>query len=408
MTNILNENYRNAKIFFDKAKKDYIYSGKKKFIDLSFASGTAILGHSSTIQTKIFKDFTKKNLSLFAPNKYTLDLLKTLKKFLPDHYTNIIFCNTGTEAVIKSLRISRAISDKKVIANVSGSWHGSVDQLLYMPKKNLLPRQISDGLNKDDKKNLIFIPYNNIIETKQILDKVKKKLACVIIEPIQGSLPNEISFNYLKFLHNYTKKNKIILVFDEMITGVRTGCKSVQEIYKLKPDISTFGKIFGGGMPIGFLALNNKISKKIKKRKLNIHFGGTFTSNPFTMYSSNETLKYIYKNKNKIFKKIEKYSKIFQESINDFCLKNELDIKVYRFQSMLRIIFTKDKINNRFQRDQLEKNKNLKIENFKNFLLQKKIYYPNNGIIFFSNQSSKENLNYLLKNFKIGLKKYFG
>ena len=126
------------------------------------------------------------------------------------------------------------------------------------------------------------------------------------------------------------------------------------------------------------------------------------------MYSSNETLKYIYKNKNKIFKKIEKYSKIFQESINDFCLKNELDIKVYRFQSMLRIIFTKDKINNRFQRDQLEKNKNLKIENFKNFLLQKKIYYPNNGIIFFSNQSSKENLNYLLKNFKIGLKKYFG
>ena len=75
---------------------------------------------------------------------------------------------------------------------------------------------------------------------------------------------------------------------------------------------------------------------------------------------------------------------------------------------MLRIIFTKDKINNRFQRDQLEKNKNLNIENFKNFLLQKKIYYPNNGIIFFSNQSSKENLNYLLKNFKIGLKKYFG
>ena len=132
MNNILNENYRNTNIFFDKAKKDLMYSKGKSYIDLSYASGTSILGHGSNIQRKIFKDFIKKNLSLFSgPNKYAIELTITLKKFIPNYYNKFIFCNSGTEAIIKALRIARAISKKKIIVNVAGSWHGSVDQLLY-------------------------------------------------------------------------------------------------------------------------------------------------------------------------------------------------------------------------------------------------------------------------------------
>ncbi len=308
MNNILNENYKKNNIIFDGAKKDFLYSKGKKYIDLSYGSGTLILGHGSNIQLKIFRNFVKKNLSLFSgPNKYTIEFTKSLRKILPSHYNKFVFCNSGTEAIIKSLRIARAVSKKKLIINVAGSWHGSVDQLLYNANKNLKPIKISDGLNQDEKKNIIYVPYNDIKKTIKILNKVKSKIACILIEPIQGSLPNDVSYNYLKKLSDYSKQNKILLVFDEMITGVRTSCKTVQEIYKIKPDISTFGKVFGGGMPIGFIALSNKISEEIFSKNIKVHFGGTFTSNPFAMYSANETLKFVIKNKKKYLKKLRSF-----------------------------------------------------------------------------------------------------
>ncbi len=408
MNNILNENYRNANIFFDRATKDLMYSKGKKYIDLSYASGTSILGHGSNIQRKIFKDFIKKNLSLFSgPNKYAIELTVTLKKFIPDYYNKFIFCNSGTEAINKTLRIARAISKKKLIVNVAGSWHGSVDQLLYKADKKLRVKKISDGLNKEDEKNIVFIPYNNIKKTNQILNKIKKKISCILVEPIQGSLPNEYSYKYLKFLSDFAKKNKILLIFDEMITGIRANCKTIQDIYNLKPDISTFGKIFGGGMPIGFITISNNIYSKLIKKKIKIHFGGTFSANPFSMYAANQTLIFIYKNKKKIFTKIENFSERFQKEINSFCLKNNIDIKVSRFQSMMRIIFSDKHIQNRTQRDQLEKSKNKKITLFKKYLEKNNIFYPNNGIIFFSYQSSKKNFDYVLKIVKNGIKKYF-
>ena len=158
---------------------------------------------------------------------------------------------------------------------------------------------------------------------------------------------------------------------------------------------------------IGFIGINKKISQKLKSKNLNIHFGGTFTSNPISMYSANETLKFIIKNRIKIFNKINKMSEKFQSEINTFCIDRKLDIRVYKFYSMLRIIYSNKDIKNRSQRDQVESSKDVKILNFKNFLMKKGIFYPNNGIIFFSYQSSYKNFNYLINIFKIGLKRYF-
>ena len=186
-----------------------------------------------------------------------MELAKTLKKILPN-YSKFIFCNSGTESVFKSLRLCKALSGKNKIVSVTGSWHGSVDNTLYAPTKNLKPQKLSDGLSDDSRKNLVFIPYNDIKNSKQILNKYKNKIQCLIIEPVQGCLPLSDVSKYLKFLENFCKKNNIILFFDEMITGLRTDCKSVQSIYKIKPDISTFGKCFGGGVPIGIIGITKK------------------------------------------------------------------------------------------------------------------------------------------------------
>ena len=402
--NILNEGY-NTNFYTYKGIGPYIYSDNKKYFDLSFGSGTLILGHNSGIFKNSINEINTKNVSLFTePNIYANIFTKKLKE-INKNYHKFILCNSGTEAVFKSLRIVKAITKKNIIISVTGSWHGSADKLLFKKKKNsIIP--MSDGLSENDRKNVKFIDYNNIEKSKALLKKLKNKISCIIIEPIQGCLPDPNAINYLKFLENFSKKNKSILIFDEIITGLRSLKGSVQNYYNLKPDISLFGKCYGGGLPIGIIALNKKIEQKIKKKKLNIFFGGTFSANALTCYVGNKTSKYVWKNKRIINKQCH-YSKFFQEKVNSFIIKEKIDAKVFRFHSMSRIVFSKKKIIDRYQRDFFEKNNKSKIKKFRTYLLKKKILYPKNGIIFFSDANTKKHINFFIKYICLGLKKYF-
>ena len=177
---------------------------------------------------------------------------------------------------MKGLRIARSLSKNKIIINATGSWHGSVNETLYISEKDLSAKKLSDGLPNDTKKNIKFIPYGNINVSKKILDKYKKNINCVLLEPIQGSLPTDKNIKYIKFLEKYCKQNKILFFLDEMITGLRTNGSSFQNYYKIKSDISVFGKSFGGGFPIGIIGINKKIEEKIKKKKLRFFLGAHF------------------------------------------------------------------------------------------------------------------------------------
>ena len=191
-----------------------------------------------------------------------------------------------------------------------------------------------------------------------------------------------------------------------MITGVRVNKFSVHEKYKIKPDITTVGKIVGGGLPIGVIGISKKVENKIKNNEIKVFFGGTFSANSLSCYVGNRTLNYLFNNRI-IFNKLNNNSKYFQKKINTFIEKNNIDAKVFRFDSILRLVFSKKKIDNRIQRDFFEKIKIEKIKKFRKFLLNKKIYYPTNGIIFLSYASGKKNLDHVINNFLIGLKKFF-
>ncbi len=280
---ILNEGY-DKKNIFEYSDQSYIYKGKKKYIDLSFGAGTLLLGNQSKIFKNSLKQILTKKISLLGtPNQEALEYSKLLKKIFPK-YSKFIFCNTGSEAITKSLRISNAISKKNFIISVTGSWHGSVDKTLFTAKQNLKAIPISSGLGEFNKKNIKFIPYNNISVSKKILNKNKDRVSCVIIEPIQASLPQQNVKKYLKFLIEYCNKNNIIIIFDEMITGLRFKGSSVQQSFNLRPDISTFGKCFGGGFPIGIIAISEKINRRISKLNKKVFFGGTFSGNQISTY----------------------------------------------------------------------------------------------------------------------------
>lgn len=404
---ILNENYHQNKHLLIRGAGSYVYNESKKFLDLTSGGGCLLLGHNNRIFKESIKKFIKMEISNFAaPNKFAKKLSLSLIKILPQ-YKKIIFCNSGAEANLKALRICRALTKKDMVINVAGSWHGSVDQFLFTSDKNNNPIAISEGLEKNNKKNLIYIPYNDIKNSIKILEKYKSKISCIFLEPIQACLPDKNSEGYLKFISDYCKKNNIILVLDEIITGLRIDGSSIQNKLNLYSDISTFGKAFGNGLPISFIGISKKIYKKILINKKKIFFGGTFSGNSLSTYVSNETLKYILKNKKIIFSKLKSYSLIFKDTINEFANFHNIKIKVYGYDSIIRIIFSNKKIKNRVQRDFLEKKNKKNVDNFYKFLFKKKIIYPKNGIIFLSYSINSYELKYLINNIKYGLKKFF-
>ena len=404
---ILNEGYENNTDLFFRGQDEKIFTKNKKFIDLSMCAGSILLGHNHKIfRQSIAKFISKKVSNLAAPNIHAKIFSRNIKKIIPNA-EKIIFCNSGTEAVLKSLRLARALNGKSKIALVTGGWHGSVDQLLYKTGENLKPIKLSSGLPSETSKKLILIPYSDIKKSKSILDKNKDKISCLIIEPIQGSLPYENIKKYLKFLEVYCKKNNIILIFDEMITGLRTDCSSVQNYFKVKPDISTFGKCFGGGLPIGIISISRTTSQKLKKIKKKVFFGGTFSGNSIITFVGNEVLNYIIKNKKKIFKKINTNAEYFEKNLNNFFKLQNIDLKIYRFKSMLRLVYTKDPIKDRLGRDFLELKKNKQILKFRNYIKSKNIYIPGNGIMFSSYSHEKKHMHFIIEEFKKGSLKVF-
>lgn len=402
---ILNGGYNKKSILFEKGFKDKIYYKGKELIDLSHCSGSLLFGHNNSILVKSLKNYLNKKNSIFShPNIYAVKFSKLIKKKFPN-FKKIVFCNSGTEAVTKALRISFATNKKKLIVSVAGSWHGSVSKTLFYPDRNFKPKPISSGI-EENKGKIIFIPYNDIPNSKKILERFKKKINCLIIEPVQAGLPTDTIGGYLNFLQSYCKKNKINLIFDEIITGFRTLEGSVQKKYKINPEITLLGKVLGGGLPIGVIGINNSIYKKLKKNKLKVFFGGTFSANSMSSLVGYETLKYLDSNK-EILKNLVAKCHYFQKKLNDFLILHNVDARVYRFQSILRIIFSKKNVFNRPQRDFLEKKKTKKINDFKKYLLKKNIFYPNNGLIFFSTATSYKSIQKLLKHTQIILKKKF-
>jgi len=402
-TNILNAGYENN-LRICKGRGQFLYDTKNnKFLDLSMCSGTMILGHSSKIFNKAI-DSQKKNGSLFGlPNNYADKYSKILKKIFPQ-YSKFILSSSGAEANIRAIRIARSLTNKDNIVMVSGSWHGSVDSLLFDLRDNK-KRTLSTGIAKYYKKNLIIIPYNKYRESEKILKKCKSKIGMVIIEPIQQYLPTAISEKYIKQIFNFCKKNNILICFDEMITGMRIKHFSVQQKLKLNPDISTFGKIVGGGIPIGVTAISQRVEKKLKNQK--IFLGGTYSANPLATYVGLKTTEFILKNKNKFYNKINHLAEYFVKDLNNFLISRNFKIRVYNYYTMSRLVFSDKQIYNREERDNSEKNLKSKIIKFQKYVQSKNIIHPSTGAYFFSYAHELSDIKRLLRVFKTGIKKIF-
>ena len=381
-------------LFIEKGDGAFIWDvDGNKYLDFCGSWGPLILGHNhATVREAAIKAI-EKGTTFGAPTKEENELAELI---ISNHryIEKIRFVSSGTEAVMSAIRLARGYTAKNKIIKFEGCYHGHCDAMLVKAGSGLvtLGETSSKGVPEKVANDTIVIPLNNTEAVERAFDEFKNEIACIIIEPVpanNGLLIQENSF--LKKLREITSKNNSLLIFDEVITGFRIGFEGAAGYYNIQPDIVTFGKIIGGGFPVGAYAASNEIMSAVSPLG-GVYQAGTLSGNPVAMAAGAAQLSECLKND--FYPQLEKKTNIFTKKINEFALNNDISLKVFQFGSVFWMAFTdKDKISSSQEIDPAS------MSHFKLLhkeLLQKGIYLGPSGyeVGFISSAHSDEDLVY--------------
>jgi len=348
------------------ANKYYIIDSKgKKLIDTTMGSGAQIIGHNNPLIKKISKQ-VKKGTVYTIPNCHTKEVNKYLTLINPNLHNEYIFCNSGTEANMRAIRLARAHTGKDLIGRFHGGWHGGLDGFLEEhPNNKGVPNEINNLFK--------VLPYND----DKCFNLITSDMAAVIIEPVQGSNPRTDIKTFLHKLRNHCTKVGVLLILDEIMTGFRLSKSGGAGIFGVEPDIITYGKVLGGGFPIGVVGGR----KDIMETK-GVFYGGTFSANPLSMFAAKLILETIIDKKYIQYDKLDYVGKLFRDELNEFFIKENKKMRVIGCGPINRIIFTDKFIRNRKDRDSFEHEKAQEI--FTNKLREFGVFINGNGLYHFS------------------------
>lgn len=334
-------------IFINKAKGQYIYDlDGNKYIDYVGSWGPAILGHADVDVIKSIKKIETNGLCFGAPTNEETELCKLINKFYPS-MEKIRVTNSGTEATMSAIRLSRGYTGRDMIVKFDGCYHGHADSLLVNAGSGplTLGSPSSPGIPKELSRLTLSLKYNDMEELVNCFKRYGHKIACVIIEPIAGNMGCILSdINFLKKIRKLCNQYESILIFDEVMTGFRVSIGGAQEIYKVRPDITTLGKIIGGGFPVGAFGGKNKIMNQLSPVG-NVYQAGTLSGNPIAMKAGIETIKKI--SRKGFYKEIEKKTKSLVNGIKDEANKNNIPCQITYAGGMFGLFFSENNnINN--------------------------------------------------------------
>ncbi len=253
-------------LFIDKGEGCFILDADgNKFIDFCCSWGPLILGHAHpSVVEKIYQ--TVQNGSSFgAPTRLENELAELILQHIP-FIEKLRFVSSGTEAVMSAIRLARGYTGKNLIIKFDGCYHGHADSMLVKAGSGLATFGISSssGVPESVAKDTIVLPLNDKNIVEETIKRHKGDLAAIIIEPVPANNGLLIQDKeYLQFLREITKQHEVLLIFDEVISGFRIGFTGAAGYYNIHPDILTYGKIIGGGMPVGAYGASAEIMKKI-------------------------------------------------------------------------------------------------------------------------------------------------
>lgn len=282
-------------VFIKKAKGPYLYdSDGKRYIDYVLSWGPMILGHANDEVIQAVKDKLVDGLSFGAPTEIETDLAETVCALIPS-IDQLRFVSSGTEATMSAIRLARGFTGRDNIVKFEGCYHGHSDSLLIKAGSGALTFGVpsSPGVPECLAKHTHTLTYNDSEQVEELFKKIGDSVACVIVEPVTGNMnciPPEPGF--LETLRKVCDESGALLIFDEVMTGFRVSLGGAQGHYNIKPDLTTLGKVIGGGMPVGAFGGRKDVMEFLSPVGP-VYQAGTLSGNPVAMAAGLATLKQV-------------------------------------------------------------------------------------------------------------------
>jgi glutamate-1-semialdehyde 2,1-aminomutase len=282
-------------VFIDRAQGAYIYDSLgNRYIDYVGSWGPMILGHAHPEVIEAVKHTAEKGLSFGAPTEIETQMAKKVCELLPS-IDMVRMVSSGTEATMSAIRLARGYTGRDKIVKFEGCYHGHSDALLVKAGSGALTFGVpsSPGVPASVAENTITLTYNDSDSVKALFAELGEQIACIIVEPVAGNMnciPPEPGF--LECLRQVCDQYNSVLIFDEVMTGFRVGLTGAQGHYHVTPDLTTLGKVIGGGMPVGAFGGSRKIMEHLAPLGP-VYQAGTLSGNPVAMAAGLKTLELI-------------------------------------------------------------------------------------------------------------------
>ena len=332
-------------IFASKAKGAYVYDEDgNRFIDYISSWGPMILGHAHPNVINAISKTAKKGTSFGMPTSLETDLAKLSLSMVPA-MEKIRFVNSGTEACMSAVRLARGYTKKDKIIKFSGCYHGHSDSFLIEAGSGVVTfgTPNSPGVTNGTAKDTLIASYNDLDSVKAIFENNVNQIAAIIIEPIAGNMGCVIPKDgFIQGLRNLCNENNSLLIFDEVMTGYRLAKGGAQELLGVEADIVTYGKVIGGGLPVGAFSSKNIIMKELSPTG-SIYQAGTLSGNPLAMSAGLATLTEL-NNNNNIYQSLDDKAAYLEKGMYEILGKTNLDFKINRLGSMISLHFCSDDV----------------------------------------------------------------
>ena len=328
--------YKPYPFFAERAEGSRIYDvDGNSYIDYCLAYGPLVLGHADpNIIGEVSKQI-ERGTAYGVPTENEIKLAKQVVKRVPCA-DMVRFMNSGTEATMSAIRLARAATGRNKIVKFEGSYHGAHDYVLVKSGSGAAGLPDSPGVPEDTTRNTVLAPFNDEDAVAELIESEKDEIAAIIVEPVMGNIgcipPKE---RYLEFLRKITSENDIILIFDEVITGFRIAEGGAQDYFGVTPDLVTFGKILGGGFPMGALAGKRELMEMIAPSG-NVYQAGTFNGNPVSIKAGLTMLKQLDSN---FYTTMNSKGQKLRKGLADVLENNDLNFHVAGLSSMFQIYF---------------------------------------------------------------------
>ncbi len=391
-------------IFFKKGKGSKMYDiDGNKYIDCVGSWGPLILGHIDKSTLNSIINSAKNGTTFGAPTELETKMAEKIIEMVPS-IEKVRMVSSGTEATMSAIRLARGYTKKSLIIKFSGNYHGHFDSFLIKAGSGAmtLGKPDSEGVTKNIAKDTLVAEYNNIKSVKKLFMKNKDKIAGVIIEPIAGNMglvaPKE---NFLNELRDLCSENDSLLIFDEVMTGFRVSKGGAQELYNIMPDITTLGKIIGGGLPAGAYGGKSQIMDFVAPDGP-VYQAGTLSGNPLAMSAGLSVLEQLNDN---LYRRLERISSKIENGINDNIKKLGFNANIARVGSMMTLFFTEKNYVRNFK-DANQCDTNLYAKYF-NHMLKMGIYLPPSQYecLFLSNKIGDTDIKKIIESNYKALKK---